>query len=113
MGYEDRDWFREDHARKNGLVYDRATGRYRPASWLVLSFRLIFIRRPPKIRKWVSLLFFCLGLILVCYAFYKTFLLSSSTRKPQSVALSYQHFRQTNGAPVADPVSALRGRGMG
>lgn len=44
MGYEDRDWFREDYAKKQGLIYDKATGRYKPASRLVQVYRQVVMR---------------------------------------------------------------------
>lgn len=29
MGMQDRDYYREDHAEKNGMVYDKKTATYR------------------------------------------------------------------------------------
>ena len=73
MGQEDRDWFREDHARKNGMIYDKRTGKYFPAPKPSASTRFTFNRRSDAPRRPFPAAMFWLGFALLSYAAYKVF----------------------------------------
>lgn len=46
MGMHDRDWYREDYAQKNGMVYNKRTATYSSARRFAKGIKRQAIERP-------------------------------------------------------------------
>ncbi len=57
MGMQDRDYYREDYAKKNGMRYDRGTGKYFYPSRFIIQ----------KLAKWHPVLIAIIT-IAICVA---------------------------------------------
>lgn len=69
MGIEDRDWFREEHAEKNGMRYNRKNATYSSAEKLFAD-----AVRPKSKNVWALVLRFALtftisGIIFAAFEF--------------------------------------------
>lgn len=66
MGIEDRDWYREETAKKNGLRYNKKNATYSAAAHVVnSSMRNSSIKSPPAATSWHWSLQLALWLVIV------------------------------------------------